>query len=127
MADNAAQARILLSEAETLLARATRMVAEAFAILAEDAPPAPPRQHAAVRTTSTQILRVLAEHGTPLTLVDIADGVAALRRSDDEPRKNGGTKYQEMCRSSLARMIEQGRIVRVPPPDRRGLMQFARS
>lgn len=84
------------------------------------------RQSAAVRTTSTQVLAVLAEVGQPMTLIDIADAVVALRRDEDEPRKGGGTRYQEICRNALTRLIDRGLVRRVEPSERRGMMRFER-
>jgi hypothetical protein len=66
--------------------------------------------------------------GGRMTLADIeiAEGVVAIRRGEDEPRVGGGTRYQEMCRSALLRLIERGLVARVEPTDRRGLMRFRR-
>ena len=71
-------------------------------------------------------MAALAAAGEPITLIDIADAVVALRRGEDEPRARGGTRYQEMCRSALLRLIERGLVERVPPTDKRGLMRFRR-
>lgn len=87
----------------------------------------PTRVQAAQRTTGTQILSVLANSAGPLTLIDIADGVLAIRRGEDEPRARGGTRYQEMCRSSLLRLIERGLVERVEPTSKRDLMRFRRT
>jgi hypothetical protein len=90
-------------------------------------PPPVTRVSAAVRTTGTQIIAVLAAAAEPLTLIDIADGVLAIRRGEDEPRQRGGTRYQEMCRSSLARLIDRGLVERVDPSGRHELMRFRRT
>jgi hypothetical protein len=62
---------------------------------------------AAVRTTGVQVMHVLGSAGSPLTLQDIADGVVAIRRDEDVPKARGGTRYQEMCRTALGRLIER--------------------
>jgi hypothetical protein len=85
------------------------------------------RTKAAVRTTSTQVLAVLSSAGEPLSLIDVADGVVALRRGEDVPRKRGGTRYQEMCRTAIARLVARGLVERVPPTDRTSLMRFQRT
>ena len=115
-----------LVDAIAALNKAKAAVEAALGTLGADGYEPPTRQQAAVRTTSTQILYALGEAREPLTLVDIADAVCAMRRGEDEPRHNGGTRYQEMCRSSLLRLIERGAVRRVPPANKEGLMRFAR-
>ena len=85
------------------------------------------RVSAAQRTTGTQILTVLASAGGPLTLGEIADAVVALRRGLDEPKARGGTRYGELCRSSILRLIDRGLVQRVEPANRRGYVRFART
>lgn len=123
----AAAAAAALTDALVALRRAEQAVNEAMAYVASETPPAPPRHYAAKRTTGTQILSVLAAAGEPLTLIDIADGVVAMRRDEDEPKPQGGTRYQELCRTSIGRLIERGLVERVPPADKRGLMRFRRT
>jgi hypothetical protein len=108
------------------LASAQRRINAVLGALGSGSPPTPSRVSAAVRTTSTQILAVLSAAGEPLTLIDIADGVVALRRGEDEPRKGGGTRYQELARSSLARLVERNLVRRVPPAAKNELMKFER-
>lgn len=72
-------------------------------------------------------MSVLANSAGPITLIDIADGILAIRRGEDEPKIRGGTRYQEMCRSSLVRLIERGLVERVPPKSRDELMRFRRT
>lgn len=107
------------------LARVKQTIETALASLDTSAPEPMTRRGAAVRTTSTQIMAVLLAASEPLTLIDIADGVVALRQGEDEP-KGGSTRYRELCRTSLARLVNQGVVERVPPSDRAGLMRFQR-
>ena len=90
-----------------------------------DTPPPITRFGAAVRTTSTQVVSVLAAASEPLELRDIADGVCAIRQGVDEAKGRGGTRYGEMCRTAITRLIERGIVVRVPPGDKQGRMRFA--
>lgn len=85
------------------------------------------RQACAIRSTALQVLDVLTQAGEPLVLADIADGVVALRRGEDEIRKQGGTRYQEICRNAIKRLEKQKLIVRVPPTNKHELMRFARA
>ena len=117
----------LLVEALAHLARAQQAVNTVLAAIGTGTAQPDTRAHAAQRTTGTQILAVMADHHGPVTLLDITDGVVALRRSEDEPRKGGGTRYQEICRTSLGRLIDRGLVERVPPADKRGLMRFRRA
>ena len=123
---NLAAANALI-DALSALAMARDAVNAALLAVGADAPEPPTRQGAVVRTTSTQIMSVLAASSDPLTLIDIADGVCALRRGEDEPKKGGGTRYQEMCRTSLSRLIDRGLVARVPPASKTDLMRFKRS
>ena len=116
-----------ITDALVALAQAERALNTALAAIGSDAPAIVSRTQAAVRTTGTQVLAVLAAAGDPLTLIDIADGVCAMRRGEDVPRKNGGTRYQEMCRTAITRLIDRGLVERVPPDDKRGLMRFRRT
>jgi hypothetical protein len=124
--DNLPAASALI-EALAALRAAERAVNQALDLIGTTSPAPVTRVSAAVRTTGTQIIAVLAAAGEPLTLIDIADGVLALRRGEDQPRKRGGTVYQEMCRSSLARLIDRGLVERVPPAGRHDLMRFRRT
>ena len=114
-----------LVDALGALAKAEAAVRTAMAAIGRDAPPPVTRFGAAVRATSTQVVSVLAVAGEPLELRDIADGVCAIRRDVDEPRGRGGTRYGEMCRAALARLVERGIVVGVPPDDKTGRMRFA--
>jgi hypothetical protein len=116
-----------LTDALVALAQAERAVTTALALIGADAPAPVTRVEVAQRTTSTQVMAVLAGAGEPLTLIDIADAVVTMRRGEDVPKKRGGTRYQEMCRTALSRLTERGLVVRVPPTDKRGLMRFARA
>jgi hypothetical protein len=116
-----------LTDALVALAKAERAINLALAALGADAPAPVTRQEVAVRTTSTQVLAVLSAAGEPLPLIDVADGILALRRGEDEPKKGGGTRYQEMTRTAIARLVERGLVERVPPADKRGLMKFRRT
>jgi len=116
-----------LIDALVALATARKAVEAALGQLGAEGYEPPTRQGAATRTTGTQVLYALSEAAEPLTLIDIADAVCALRHGEDEPRKGGGTRYQEMCRSSLMRLIERGLVERVEPTDRKGMMRFKRS
>jgi hypothetical protein len=115
-----------LVNALAALAQARREIEAALHCVGAEGYEPPTRQSAAVRTTGTQVLYVLSSAAEPLALPDIADGVCALRRGEDEPKARGGTRYQEMCRTALARLIERGLVVRVEPTTKRGLMRFAR-
>jgi hypothetical protein len=114
-----------LVEALMALRKATDQINVAIAAIDSGYVP-PTRQMAAQRTTSTQIMAILAGTGEPMTLIDIADGVVALRRDEDTPKGRGGTRYQEMCRTALRRLIDRGLVGRVEPTDPRGLMRFQR-
>ena len=117
-----------LIEALADIAKAKASIQAALDALKSDTPLiTATRQMAAQRTTGTQILAVLAQAGEPLTLTEIADSVVAVRRGEDEPRKNGGTRYQELCRASLVRLIDRGLAIRVEPTEKRGLMRFTRA
>jgi hypothetical protein len=100
-------------------------VNQALALIGTDEPLPTDRHRIGERTTGTQVRAVLASASAPLTLVDIADGVMAIRRGEDTPKGRGGTRYQEMCRSSIARLIDHGLVRRIPPPDGKGFMRFA--
>lgn len=115
-----------LTEALVALAEAERAINLALSAIGAAEPPPVTRQEVAVRTTSTQILSVLASSNLPLTLIDVADGVVAIRRGEDEPKKGGGTRYREMCRTALVRLIDRGLVERIPPPDKNGFMKFRR-
>jgi hypothetical protein len=120
------EAATALTEALAALVMAEQAINAALATLAVGSPETPTRRRVATRTTGTQIMSVLATAREPLALIDIADAVVALRRGEDEPRKGGGTRYQEMCRTALARLIDRGLVERVEPADKRGLMRFQR-
>ena len=124
MSDNLPAAGALL-DALAAIRRAEAAINVALGLIGTGAPAPTTRLRVAERTTGTQVRAVLAAAGAPLTLVDIADGVLAIRRGEDEPKGRGGTRYQEMCRSSLARLIAAGLVERVPPEDGRGFMRFA--
>lgn len=126
MTGSSTEAASALVDALASLAKAQQAVNLALAHIGAGTPPPPTRKHAAVRTTGTQIMAVLAAAAEPLTLIDIADGVVAIRRDEDEPKKRGGTRYQELCRTSLSRLIDRGLVERVPPADKKGLMRFRR-
>jgi hypothetical protein len=115
------EALAALRQAETAVNAALRLIEGEPAQVAS-------RTGAAVRTTGVQILAVLAAHSQPLSLSEIADGVSSVRRDEDKPKRGGGTRYQELCRTSLHRLIARGLVERVEPPDKRrgGLVRFAR-
>ena len=121
--DNLPAASALL-DALVALRQAEAAVNAALRLLGTGSPHPTDRKRITERTTSTQIRAVLAAASEPLTLIDIADGVLAIRRGEDEPKGRGGTRYQELCRSSLARLIEGRLVERVPPTDRTGFMRF---
>lgn len=50
-----------------------------------------------------------------------------VRRGEDVPRRKGGTRYQEMCRTALGRLIERGLVERVEPSNRNERMRFQRA
>lgn len=128
MSDGELTVAAVLVEALAAISQAKAQIEAALAAASAGLTHVPAtRRTAAVRTTSTQILTILAEIGQPTTLVDIADAVVALRRDEDEPRRGGGTRYQEMCRNALTRLIERGLVRRVEPTDRRGMMMFERA
>jgi hypothetical protein len=114
-----------LVDALSALARAEAAVQLALSMVGSDAPPVATRLGAAVRTTSTQVVSVLATASEPLELRDIADGVCAIRRGEDVPKGRGGTRYGEMCRTAISRLIERGMVVRVEPTDKNQRMRFA--
>jgi hypothetical protein len=115
-----------LAKADAALAKAEAAVTLALSALGQEAPPPVTRLEVGARTTSTQVMTILARAGGPLTLVDIADGVVAIRRGKDTPKRRGGTRYQELCRTALTRLIDRGVVERVPPADNRGMMRFQR-
>lgn len=125
-ADNLPAASALI-EALAALRKAEAAVNAALGLIGTTSPAPVTRASAAVRTTGTQVMAVLGAAGEPLTLIDIADGVCAIRRGEDEPKPRGGTRYQEMCRSAILRLIERGLVERVEPTDRRGMMRFQRA
>jgi c-di-GMP-binding flagellar brake protein YcgR len=117
----------VLIEALAALGAAKSAVEAALAALSAGQTYIPATRYtAAVRTTATQVLAILAENGQPMTLIDIADAVVALRRDEDEPKKRGGTRYQEMCRNAIVRLIERGLVRRVEPREKREKMRFER-
>ena len=116
-----------LVDALSALRRAEAAVNAALAHMGTGLPVPAVRVSAAQHTTGTQILTVLASAGGPLTLGEIADAVVALRRGLDEPKAGGGTRYGELCRSSILRLIDRGLVRRVEPKDNKGLMRFART
>jgi hypothetical protein len=120
-----ASAASALVDALAALATATKAVNAALGEIQGGAP-ATTREAVAQRTTGTQVLAALATAGEPLTLQDVADAIVAIRRGEDEPRRGGGTRYQEMCRNALSRLIERGLVERVEPETKRGLMRFRR-
>lgn len=126
MSDNLPAASALI-DALAALRKAELAINDALALIGTSSPAATTRVMVATRTTGTQILSVLANSACPLTLIDIADGVIAIRRGEDEPKGRGGTRYQEMCRSSLVRLIDRGLVERVPPKSRDGFMRFRRT
>jgi hypothetical protein len=115
-----------LIDALAALHKAEQAINDALSAIKQDAPAPVTRQMVAVRTTGTQVLSVLSASAEPLTLIDIADGVVAIRRGEDTPKPHGGTRYQEMCRTALQRLILRGLVRRVEPTDKRGLMKFER-
>lgn len=108
-----------LTDALSALATAEKAINIALSCIGADAPAPCTRQDVAARTTSDQVLSVLSSAGGPLTLIDVADGVVALRRGEDEPRKHGGTRYQEICRTALMHLIMRGLVERIDPHDRK--------
>jgi len=116
-----------LTDALAALRQAQAAVEVALGHVGADGYEPPTRHQVGQRTTGTQVLAVLASSSEPLTLPDIADAVVALRRGEDEPKRGGGTRYQEMARSSIARLIERGLVRRVEPADRRGFVRFERA
>lgn len=115
-----------LVEAMAHASKAMRLVEAALVALGTEGAAPPSRAGAAVRTTSTQILAVMSRTLEPMTLIDIADGVVAIRRGEDEPKRGGGTRYQELCRTSLSRLVERGLVRRVPPTVGSQRMRFQR-
>jgi hypothetical protein len=115
-----------LVDALAALRKAEAAVEKALALVQGQTPAADIKVGAAVRTTSVQVLAVLAQSPDPISLQDIADGVIAIRRGEDTPRLRGGTRYQEMCRNALIRLISQGVVKRVEPTSRTERMRFAR-
>lgn len=126
MSDSLPAASALI-DALAALRKAEAAINAALAMIGTSSQVVTTRIGAAKRTTGTQILSVLANSAAPLTLIDIADGVVAIRRGEDEPRIGGGTRYQELCRSSLARLIQRGLVERVEPASRNELMRFRRT
>jgi hypothetical protein len=122
---NTAVAQMIV-EALASNAKARDLLNQALALCGIDPVDPPGRERVAQRTTGTQIMAVLASHDGPMSLGEIADCVAGMRRGEDEPRKQGGTRYQEMCRTSIVRLIERGMVERVEPETKRGLMRFER-
>jgi hypothetical protein len=122
-----ANAASALTDALVALAAAERAINAALAQIGAEAPPPVTRSEVAARTTSTQVLSVLAAAVDPLTLIDVADGVVAIRRGEDEPKKGGGTRYQELCRTALARLVERGLVERVSTDNKTGRMMFRRT
>jgi hypothetical protein len=116
-----------LIDALAALAKAEKAINLALAAIGLEAPKPPTRTQVAVRSSGAQILAILASAGEPITLIDIADGIVAMRRDEDEPRKRGGTRYQELARNALGRLIDRGLVERVPPPNRHGFMKFQRT
>jgi len=114
-----------LVDALAALTKAESAVTQALAALGADTHAPIASVSVAVRTTSTQVLSVLAQASGPLTLYDVADGVLAIRRGEDTPKRGGGTRYGEMCRTALARLIERGMVVRVEPAECSGRMRYA--
>lgn len=127
MSVNNLPAAAALIEALAALHKAEVAINTALSLIGTTSPAPVTRVSAAVRTTGTQVMAVLSAASEPLTLIDIADGVCAIRRGEDEPRARGGTRYQEMCRSSILRLIERGLVKRVEPTDKRGRMRFQRT
>lgn len=113
-----------LVDALVALAKAEASVQLALSSMGQDAPPPVTRLGAAVRHTSTQVVSVLANACEPLELRDIADGVCAIRKGMDVPKGRGGTRYGEMCRTAITRLIERGVVTRVEPKDRASKMRF---
>lgn len=113
-----------LVDALSALAKAEAAVQLALSALGQDAPPPVTRLGAAQRTTSTQVMSILATASEPLDLRDISDGVCAIRQGVDVPRGRGGTRYGEMCRTAITRLIERGLVVRVEPANKMGRMRF---
>jgi hypothetical protein len=124
--DSTIAAASALVTALAALTQAKASVERALGILQSEAPPADGlKTGAAVRTTSVQILHALTQSSDPMSLAAIAESVVAIRRGEDQP-KGGGTRYQEMCRSSLKRLIAQGVVERVEPTSKHDLMRFRR-
>lgn len=115
-----------LIDALAALRRAQQSVEVAMAYVQGRMPPREVKASAAVRTTSVQVLHALAQAPEPLTLQDIADAVIAIRRGEDEPKKHGGTRYQELCRTAIGRLARQGLVERVEPTSRDERMRFRR-
>lgn len=113
-----------LVDALSALAKAEAAVQLALSALGQDAPPPVTRLGVAQRTTSTQVVSVLANASEPLELRDIADGVCAIRQGVDVPKARGGSRYGEMCRTAVTRLVERGVVVRVEPSDKLGRMRF---
>lgn len=116
-----------LIDALAALRRAQQAIELALAHVQGQTPAREVKASAAVRTTSVQVMHALAQAPDPLTLQDIADAVVAIRRGEDEPKKRGGTRYQELCRTALARLVKQGLIERVEPNSRTERMRFRRA
>jgi hypothetical protein len=96
-----------LVDALSALEAARNAVSAALAAVQGQTPARDIKASVAVRTTGVQVLHALAKSPEPLTLQEIADEVVAIRRSEDEPKPGGGTRYQEMCRTAIGRLIER--------------------
>lgn len=116
-----------LVDALAALRKAEQAVQIALAHVQGRTPPRDVKASAAVRTTSVQVLHALSQAPHPITLQDVADAVVSIRRGEDEPRKRGGTRYQELCRTALVRLIDRGLVERVEPATRTERMRFRRT
>jgi hypothetical protein len=114
-----------LVDAMAALRKAQSALEIALAVVQARTPPREIKASAAVRTTSVQVLHALSQAPHPITLQDVADAVLAIRRGEDEPRRGGGTRYQELCRNALLRLIERGLVERVAPTLKTDRMRFA--
>ena len=111
-----------LVDALAALAQAEAAVQLALVSLGQDTPA--PGAVRPFHTTAGHIMAVLALAKEPLELRDIADRVCALKKDTDTPKSGGGTRYGELCRLSVTRQIERGRICQVAPAHPAGRPRF---
>jgi hypothetical protein len=124
--NHALAAASTLVDALAALEQAKKAVSAALSLIKGEMPAPDIKVSAAVRTTGVQVLHALAGSSEPMTLQDIADAIVAIRRGEDEPKPGGGTRYQEMCRTALGRLVERGVVRRIEPSSKSDRMRFER-